>query len=119
MTPRTHGQRGNVTVLITAVVVVAGLLCLAVGHLAGAASTQARADTAADAAALAAASDLARGMAAGDAREAASRAARANGAVVTRSAIGPGWAEIEVRLATSSARARAEVSSSRTTRIVK
>jgi DNA topoisomerase I len=57
----TADQRGNVTVLLAAVLVVAVLLCTAVARLAGAAREKARAENAADATALAAADAMALG----------------------------------------------------------
>jgi len=54
-------ERGNVSVLMTAVIVVTVLVCVAVARLGEAAATKARANTAADAAALAAADTLATG----------------------------------------------------------
>lgn len=86
--------------LAVVVVVLAGAMVL-VGHLGVAARDRARAQTAADAAALAAAVDGA----------AAARAvAAANGATVESIVVGPGAAEVRVRLgsARASAAARAE-----------
>ena len=54
-------ERGNVSVLMTSVVVVSVLACFALARLGAAATTKARANTAADAAALAAADVLATG----------------------------------------------------------
>lgn len=69
------GERAQVVPLLTVVIVLAGLVCLAAGRLGGAAVARAKAVTAADAAALA-------GAAAG--RQAAARAASANGGRMAR-----------------------------------
>lgn len=71
MDEREHGQ---VLPLLTVVMVLAGLVCLAAGRLGGAAVARAQAVTAADAAALAGA---------GEGRQAAARTASANGGRLT------------------------------------
>jgi len=93
-------ERGQVLPLVTLVIVVAGLVCLAAGRLGGAAVARAQAATAADAAALA-------GAAAG--RNAAVEVARANGGTVTgyREVGAEARVEVELGRATATARARA------------
>ena len=56
-----NDQRGNVSLLVIAVMVVAVVLCTAVARLGGAVAAKSRANNAADAAALAAADGLALG----------------------------------------------------------
>ena len=77
---RARNERGNVSVLLTAVVVVAILLCAALAGLGSAAAQKARANNAADAAALAAAGGLASGRTPTQACARARRIAVANGA---------------------------------------
>lgn len=98
MDDRAHEQ-GQVLPLLTLVIVLAGLVCLAAGKLGGAAVARAQATTAADAAALA-------GAVAG--RDAAVAAASANGGRVTgyRSMGTDAWVEVELGGATAKARAR-------------
>jgi secretion/DNA translocation related TadE-like protein len=73
-------QRGNVTVLVTAVIVVAVLLATAVARVGSAVAEKARANTAADASALAAAGALASGSSPASACLSARRTAVDNGA---------------------------------------
>lgn len=61
MRVRNRGNRGNVSVLVTAVIVVAVLLATAVARFGSAVAEKSRAHNAADASALAAAGDLALG----------------------------------------------------------
>jgi secretion/DNA translocation related TadE-like protein len=102
-------QRGNVTIVVVAAVVLAGLLCLAVARLGGAAVDKARANTAADAAALAAAGVLARGGTAVDAVRVARSTASANGATLTRCRCSGTEATVDVRVNSARSRARAQV----------
>ncbi|HET7487943.1 MAG TPA: pilus assembly protein TadG-related protein [Acidimicrobiales bacterium] len=93
-------ERGQVLPLVTMVVVLAGVLCLAVGRLGGAAVDRARADTAADAAALAGA--------AGDRKDAAALAAANGGRLTSFERRGTDTrVEVAVGPAIASARARA------------
>jgi secretion/DNA translocation related TadE-like protein len=71
-------ERGSVTILFVAVIVLACLLVVSAGRLGAALTAQARAETAADAAALAAADSLALGV--DDARAQAAMLAAAHGA---------------------------------------
>ncbi len=73
-------SRGNVSVLLTAVVVVAVLLAGALAHFGREVADKARAENAADAAALAAGDGLALGRVPADACAAAGVVAAANGA---------------------------------------
>lgn len=95
------GDRGQTVPLLAVVVVVAAGAMVLLGHLGVAARDRARAQTAADAAALAGAVEGA---------PAARDVAAANGATVESVVVGPGTAEVRVRLgrATASAAARAE-----------
>ncbi|HEX2700346.1 MAG TPA: pilus assembly protein TadG-related protein [Acidimicrobiales bacterium] len=91
-------ERGQVLPLLTVVIVLAGLVCLAAGRMGGAAVARARATTAADAAALA-------GAVGG--RPAADAAAAANDATVVRfERLGPD-ARVDVVLGGATAHARA------------
>lgn len=74
-------DRGQVTPLVAAFVVLAALVTAAVADIASISDTRARAQTAADAAALAAAGALFEG---GDPAAAAGRLARENGAALVR-----------------------------------
>ena len=105
-------QKGNVTTLVVAAVVLAGLLCLAVARLGGATIDKARANTAADAAALAAAGVLGRGGTPADAVRAARSIAAANGATLTRCRCAGGDATVDVRVNSARSRARARVTAS-------
>jgi hypothetical protein len=91
-------ERGQVLPLLTLVIVLAGLVCLAAGKLGGAAVARAQAVTAADAAALA-------GAAAGEGE--ARRAAAANGARLTGYQAAGTDARVEVTLGRAEAAARA------------
>ena len=102
-------ERGNVSVLMLAVVVLTGICCVAVARVGGAAARKARADTAADAAALAAADALALGRSPGAARAAAETVAVANGAVLKTCVCEGAAAEVTVTFADAHGRARAEV----------
>jgi hypothetical protein len=75
-------ERGSVVVMMTAAIVVAGMLILGSAQLGGAGTRKARADTAADAAALAAADELALGHSGVEAANAARTVAGDNGAVL-------------------------------------
>ncbi len=96
---RAGHECGQVLPLVTLVIVLAGLVCLAAGKLGGAAVARAQAVTAADASALA-------GAAVG--RAAALEAATANGGRVTgyQEAGADARVEVELGRATASARAR-------------
>ena len=102
-------ERGNISLLMLAVVVVAGLCAVAVARVGAAATTRARADTAADAAALAAADTLALGGSPAQAVRAARDVAARNGAVVQWCRCRGAQAEVAVRLGDASGRARAVV----------
>jgi len=109
---RMNSERGNVTILVVVGVVLAGLLCLAVARLGGAAVEKARANTAADAAALAAAGELGGGGTSSDAVRAARSVAAANGAILTRGRCSGTEATVEVRLNSARSTARARVTHS-------
>ena len=103
----TGDERGGVTVLALALVVLAAVVALGVARAGGAAGRSARADTAADAAALAAAETLAR-LGGDDAALGAARtAAAANGAVLRRCDCTGDHAEVTVVLDDAVGRARA------------
>jgi hypothetical protein len=95
--------------LMIAAIVIAGLCCLAVARLGGAATDRARADTAADAAALAAADALALGRSAADAARAARQVAEANGAVFVSCVCTSSSAMVTVAQGAAQGRARAVV----------
>ena len=102
--------RGNVTVLVAAVIVVAVLLCTAVARLGTAAAERSRANNAADASALAAADRLALGRSPAEACAVARRTAADNGARLLTCRCGSAAGEVvgtEVTLAMGDARARA------------
>jgi secretion/DNA translocation related TadE-like protein len=106
--------RGNVSVLIAAVVVVGLLLCTTVARLGGAAVERSRANNAADASALAAADRLALGQSVSEGCAVARRTATDNGArlLTCRSDAGssPSLAvEVTLELGAAHARSRAEV----------
>ena len=106
--------RGNVSVLVAAVVVVAMLLCTSVARLGGAAAQKSRANSAADASALAAADRLALGQSSAQACTVARRTATDNGArlLTCRADAGTGEtsaAEVTLELGAAHARSRAEV----------
>lgn len=96
-------------IVVVAAVVLAGLLCLAVARLGGAAVDKARANTAADAAALAAAGVLGRGGTVSEATRAARSVAAANGATLTRCQCSGIDATVDVRVDSTRSRARARV----------
>ena len=110
----TDDQRGNISVLVIAVMVVAVLLCTAVARLGSAVAEKSRANNAADAAALAAADGLALGTPPSDACAAARRIAAGNGARLLTcgcraSPAGATAAEVTVEMGDARARARAVV----------
>jgi secretion/DNA translocation related TadE-like protein len=106
----TAGERGNVSVLLAAVLVVAVLLCTAVARLAGAAREKARAENAADAAALAAADGMALGDTVTRACARADHTAIYNGARLLSCRNRDSGMQVSVRLARAYAEARAEFS---------
>ena len=91
-------ERASVTLVMVAGLCIFGLLLLAVGRLAGAASDQSRARTAADAAALAGAAE-----GCGEAAQLAS----ANGATLTQCQVEGDDVQVAVQVRQSSATARA------------
>jgi secretion/DNA translocation related TadE-like protein len=118
MNRRCHDARGNVSIFVAAVIVVAMLLCTAVARLGSAATEKARANSAADASALAAADGLALGRSPSEACAAARGTASDNGArLVTcrceSSATGLLAADVTLEIDAAKARARAEVDSGR------
>jgi secretion/DNA translocation related TadE-like protein len=102
-------ERGNVSVLMTAVIVVTVLVSTAVARLGGAAATKARANTAADAAALAAADALAAGASPYAAFVAAQRAAADDGAQLLTCSCANNTALVTVAFGDARAIARAVV----------
>lgn len=98
--PRAGPERGQATVAVATVVVVAGLLVLALVRAGGGAVDAARARTAADAAALAGAAE---------GREAADRAARANDGHLVSFATEGDEVAVTVQVGERSATARAAV----------
>jgi secretion/DNA translocation related TadE-like protein len=102
-------ERGSVTVLTIAMVVLAGVMALGVARLGHAASDRARADTAADAGALAAAGALALGRGSPAATLAARETAASNDAVLVRCDCRGRAATVVVRVGAATGRARAEV----------
>ena len=106
-------ERGSMSVLMVAMVVVGLVLVIGAGRLGEAVVARARAQSAADAAALAAADQLALGRGSDVAVDAAEETAAANGARLTRCACSGVVAEVDVEVAAfrmAKARARAEVS---------
>jgi secretion/DNA translocation related TadE-like protein len=102
-------ERGNVAILMLAVIVIAGACCIGVLRVANAAKQHARLESAADAAALAAADELALAHDGRAAFAAAQRVARANGvSLVDCTCIGAS-AQVTVQRGRERARARAEV----------
>jgi secretion/DNA translocation related TadE-like protein len=99
---------GNVTVLVTAFIVVAMMLGGAVARLGGAVVEKSRASNAADAAALAAAGVLARGRSPSDACAVARTAAADNGARLETCRAADSFAEVTVVLHDARAQARAQ-----------
>jgi len=107
-------QRGNVSVLVIAVMVVAVVLGTAVARLGGAVAAKSRANNAADAAALAAADGLALGESPAGGCAVARRIAAENSAQLLTcrfqaSPAGVSAAEVTVAMGEARARARAEV----------
>jgi secretion/DNA translocation related TadE-like protein len=102
------GERGNVTVLLAALLVVALLLCTAVARLAGAAREKARAENAADAAALAAADGMALGDTVAHACARAKQTAAENGARLLSCADANSGMQVSVQLDRARSEARAE-----------
>jgi len=105
---------GNVSVLVTVVVVVAMLLGTAVARLGGAAAEKSRANNAADAAALGAADGLALGRSAREACAIAKETARDNGArlLTCQCDAGPAGmlaADVTLEIGAARAKSRAEV----------
>lgn len=111
--------RGNVSVLVIAVMVVAFLLCTTVARLGRGVAEKSRANNAADAAALAAADGLASGAPPADACAAARQTAADNGARLLtcrcralsaeRGSTGSDAAEVTVAMGDARAWARAQV----------
>jgi secretion/DNA translocation related TadE-like protein len=102
-------ERGNVALLMLAVIVLAGACCVGIARIGHAAALRARAENAADAAALAAADELALGNTDEVARAAAQRVAGANGATFLSCICVGGAAQVTVEVSSARARARAEV----------
>jgi secretion/DNA translocation related TadE-like protein len=102
-------DHGNVSVLLTAVVVVAIMLCAAIAGLGSAAAEKARANNAADAAALAAAGGLALGRTPAEACAMARSTAVDNGARLLTCHCADAIARIVVELGEAQARAQADV----------
>ncbi len=114
MTLRARDMRGNVSIFVAAVVVLAMLLATAVARLGGSVVEKSRANTAADAAALAAADRLALGRSPVDACAAARATAADNGAHLLTcrldsSAGGALAAEVVLEIHDAQAQARAVV----------
>jgi secretion/DNA translocation related TadE-like protein len=101
--------RGNVSILVTAVIVVAVLLATAVARLGSAVAEKSRANNAADAAALAAAGDLGRGRPPAHACALARRTAADNGARLLSCHSDAAAVVVTVVRGPARARARAEV----------
>ena len=100
MTGHRRDQRGGMTIVVVAVVVMGLALTAAAGRLGTALVARARADTAADAAALAAADMLALGRGEGVATAAAGETAAANGATLVRCTCTGDRAEVVVEVTT-------------------
>ena len=94
---------------MVAAVVLAGLLCVVIARVGGAAAERARADTAADAAALAAADQLALGHGSIAATAAARQVAHDNGAAFEECSCHGASAIVMVHIGHFRARARADV----------
>ena len=105
-------ERGNVALLMLAVIVVAGACCVGIARIGHAASERAHAENAADAAALAAADELALGHGDVAAKAAAQRVARANGSALVVCICVGNTAQVTVAVQEVRARARAEVTTS-------
>jgi hypothetical protein len=95
--------------MMTAAIVVAGMLMLGAAQLGGAGTRKARADTAADAAALAAADELALGRSSAEAARAARMVAAANGAALVSCACAGTSAQVTVVFSDAKSAARALV----------
>ena len=104
-----HRQRGNVSVLMVAAVVLSGSLCIVIARVGGVAADRARADTAADAAALAAADQLALDHGPRAAMAVARQVAGENGATLDSCSCTGSAAFVVVHIGHIRARARAEV----------
>jgi secretion/DNA translocation related TadE-like protein len=104
-----RGADGNVTVLVTAFIVVAMMLGGAVARLGGAVVEKSRASNAADAAALAAAGVLARGRSPSDACAVARTTAADNGARLETCRAAASFAQVTVMLRDARAQARAQL----------
>jgi secretion/DNA translocation related TadE-like protein len=105
-----HDARGNVSILVTAVIVVTALVCTAVARLGSGVVEKSRANNAADAAALAAADGLALGHAPARACAVARQTAIDNGAklLACRCRVSPTGVNVaEVTVAMDEARAQA------------
>ena len=105
-----HDARGNVSILVTAVIVVTALVCTAVARLGSGVVEKSRANNAADAAALAAADGLALGHSPARACVIARETAIDNGArlLACRCRVSPTrMTEAEVTVAMDEARAQA------------
>ncbi len=102
-------ERGSVTVLAVAVMVVAAMVMFGVVRAGNGAGRAARADTAADAAAIAAAISLARAEGTAAARSAAAGAAAQNGAQLQGCDCTGDHAEVMVDVDGATGRSRAEV----------
>jgi secretion/DNA translocation related TadE-like protein len=104
-----RSTRGNVSVLVTAVIVVAVLLATAVARLGSAVAEKSRANNAADAAALAAAGDIALGRPPTHACAVARETAGENGARLLTCRSTAAAAVVTVALGAARAEARAQV----------
>lgn len=102
-------ERGSVTVLAVAIMVVAATVMFGVARAGNGAGRAARADTAADAAAIAAAISLARSEGTVAARSAAREAAAQNGAELRGCDCAGDHAEVVVDVDGATGRSRAEV----------
>ena len=109
MSGRRRGIRGNVSVLVTAVIVVAVLLATAVARFGGAVAEKSRANNAADAAALAAAGDIALGGLPAHACAVARQTAADNGARLLTCRSSATTAVVTVARGAARAGARAQV----------
>ena len=102
-------ERGSVTVLVVAIMVVAAMVMFGVARAGNGAGRAARADTAADAAAIAAAISLARSEGTAAALSGAGEAAAENGAELLRCDCTGDHAEVVVDVHGAIGRSRAEV----------
>ena len=105
----TRTERGSITILSLAMVVLAMVVAVGVARAGRAAGEAARADTAADAAALAAADMLAMSRGESTARSAAARVAAENDGVIRRCDCVGDHAEVLVQVGEALGSARAEV----------